>query len=84
MRTTRSRAPVQGSDGLQPNAATGNRLLRACVEQGQLEAGREIYKRLAALNLALDVDLVKQLGGPSAYAARLTGGTPPPRSPPTS
>lgn len=80
----RPHALLQGSDGLQPNAATGNRLLRACVEQGQLEAGREIYKRLAALNLALDVDLVKQLGGPSVYAARLSDGAPRPRSPPTS
>ena len=44
----------------------------------------EARVNVLALNLALDVDLVKQLGGPSAYAARLTGGTPPPRSPPTS
>ena len=59
------RRPAQGGDGLQPNDTTANRLLRTCVELGQLEVGREIRRCLRSLNLQLDSAVVQQLDAPT-------------------
>ena len=59
------RRPAQGGDGLQPNDTTANRLLRTCVELGQLEVGREIRRCLRSLNLQLDSAVGQQLDAPT-------------------
>jgi len=60
----------QGHDGLYPNAATANRLLEACVEQGKLDAARGIIKQLAGRRIAFRDDLLRRIeGAPAAPTA---------------